>query len=240
VAIAIVGAMTSLFVRRLPAAQPGLRYSWRCWTISREILDLLRQDRELVRAIFVISVFWMVAGIAQPTLNALGKMQLGLDSDFQVSALSGAVGVGIAIGCLLGGYFSRSRINPRVVTLGASGMTATMLLLSLPGGPQRHLLGYWGSMPALVALGVFTGMFVVPLQVLLQSRPPREEKGRMIATMNQCTWVGVILSAVLYFGCIQALKFFDGPQNLVFAVAALIMLPIAIFYRPPDQALLEQ
>ncbi len=202
--VAILGTATSLLVRRLPAAQPGLRYSWECWTISRDILALLRKDRDLILAIFVISVFWMVAGIAQPTLNALGKTQLGLPSEFQVSSLSGAVGVGIAVGCLVGGYLSRSRISPRVVTIGAVGMTLTMATLALPGGPHRHLLGYWGSLPVLMALGVFTGMFVVPVQVLMQSRPPREEKGRMIATMNQCTWVGVILSAILYFGCLQA------------------------------------
>jgi acyl-[acyl-carrier-protein]-phospholipid O-acyltransferase/long-chain-fatty-acid--[acyl-carrier-protein] ligase len=237
--IAIAGTTTALFVRRLPAAQPRLEYRWSCWTISREIVQLMRQDPEIVRAIIVISIFWMVGGIVQPTLNALGLVQLELRSKFQVSALAGVVGVGIAVGCLLGGYFSRSRVNPRVVTIGAVGMTATMAAMSLPGGTHRHLLGYWGSLPVLLALGIFTGMFVVPVQVLLQSRPPKEEKGRMIATMNQFTWIGVIASAVLYFGCVQLLKSIHGPQNLVFAVAAAIMLPIAIFYRPQEQALVE-
>jgi acyl-[acyl-carrier-protein]-phospholipid O-acyltransferase/long-chain-fatty-acid--[acyl-carrier-protein] ligase len=239
VVIAVVGTLTSLLVRPLPAAQPALKHKWTSWIISREMVQLLRADRDLILAIFVISIFWMVGGIVQPTLNALGKTQLGLTSDFQVSALAGAVGVGIAVGCLLGGYYSRGRINPRVVTTGAVGMTVTMAAMSLPGGPHRHLLGYWGSIPVLLALGVFTGMFVVPLQVLLQSRPPREEKGRMIATMNQCTWIGVILSALLYFGCIRVLAYFDAPQNLVFAVAAAIMLPIAVFYRPPEQTLVQ-
>jgi hypothetical protein len=58
--------------------------------------------------------------------------------------------------------------------------------------------------------------------------------------MNQFTWIGVILSALLYFGCVQLLQAFNGPQNLVFAVAAAIMLPIAIFYRPPEQTLVER
>jgi acyl-[acyl-carrier-protein]-phospholipid O-acyltransferase/long-chain-fatty-acid--[acyl-carrier-protein] ligase len=239
IAIAIAGTLTSLLVRRLPPAQPQLTHQWSSWFISREMIQLLRKDRDLILAIFVISVFWMVGGIVQPTLNALGKTQLRLQSDFQVSALAGAVGIGIAVGCLLGGYYSRGRINPRLVTFGAVGMTATMAVMSLPGGEHRHLLGYWGSLPVLLALGVFTGMFVVPVQVLLQSRPPKEEKGRMIATMNQFTWIGVILSAVLYFGCVQGLRIVNGPQNLVFAVAAAIMLPIAIFYRPQEQALVE-
>jgi acyl-[acyl-carrier-protein]-phospholipid O-acyltransferase/long-chain-fatty-acid--[acyl-carrier-protein] ligase len=240
VAIAVAGTLTSLLVRRVPAAQPRLAHQWSSWLLSREMVQLLRKDRDLILAVLIISIFWMVGGIVQPTLNALGKMQLRLQSDFQVSALAGAVGVGIAAGCLLGGFYSRGRINPRIVATGAIGMTATMAAMSLPGGEFGHLLGYWGSLPVLLALGVFTGMFVVPLQVLLQSRPPKEEKGRMIATMNQFTWIGVILSALLYFGCVQLLQAFNGPQNLVFAVAAAIMLPIAIFYRPPEQTLVER
>jgi MFS family permease len=234
VGIAVVGTCTSLFVRKLPAAQPGLKYGHSSWWMSREIVGLMWRDRELLWAILVVAVFWMVGGIVQPTLNALGRTQLALASDLEVSALSGAVGIGIAFGCMLGGYFSRNRINSRVVKVGAVGLIATMLAMSLPGGPQRHLLGFWGSMPVLVLMGVFTGMFIVPIQVMLQSRPPRGDKGRMIATMNQFTWIGIILSAVLYKLCIDVLDATGGPRNLIFAVTAVIMLPVAIFYRPQD------
>ena len=237
VAIAVVGTGTSLLIRRLPPAQPRLKYRGSTWLISREMVGLLREDRELLRAVFVVSIFWMVGGIVQPTLNALGRTQLGLASDFEVSALSGAVGIGIAAGCMLGGYFSRNRVNARVVRVGAVGLIVTMLVMSLPGGAHRHLLGYWGSMPVLALMGMFTGMFIVPIQVMLQSRPPRGDKGRMIATMNQFTWIGVILSAVLYKLCIEVLDATGGPRNLIFAVTAVIMLPVALFYRPPDQKL---
>jgi acyl-[acyl-carrier-protein]-phospholipid O-acyltransferase/long-chain-fatty-acid--[acyl-carrier-protein] ligase len=239
VVIAAAGTGTSLLVRRLPAAQPGLKYDRSVWLISGEILRLLRKDRDLMRAIVVVSIFWMVGGIVQPALNALGRTQLGLESDLAVSALSGVVGIGIAAGCMLGGYFSRSRINPRVVAVGAFGLLATMIAMSLPGGPHRHLLGYWGSMPVLALMGVFTGMFIVPIQVMLQSRPPRGDKGRMIATMNQCTWIGVIASAVLYKVCIEVLDATGGPRNLIFAVSAAIMLPVALWYRPPDERLAD-
>jgi acyl-[acyl-carrier-protein]-phospholipid O-acyltransferase/long-chain-fatty-acid--[acyl-carrier-protein] ligase len=239
IVIAIVGTATSLLVRRLPPAQPTLQNRWSHWTVSGEILGLLRKDPELMRAIVVVSIFWMVGGIVQPTLNALGKTQFGLRDEFKVSALSGAVGIGIALGCILGGYFSQGRVNARVVLVGAAGLVSTMVVMSLPGGEHRHLLGYWGSIPVLILMGVFTGMFIVPVQVVLQSRPPRGDKGRMIATMNQCTWIGVILSAVLYKACIEVLDATGGPRNLIFAVGAVFMLPIALFYRPPDELLTE-
>jgi acyl-[acyl-carrier-protein]-phospholipid O-acyltransferase/long-chain-fatty-acid--[acyl-carrier-protein] ligase len=114
-----------------------------------------------------------------------------------------------------------------------------MVAMSLPGGAHRHLLGYWGSVPVLALMGVFTGMFIVPIQVMIQSRPPRADKGRMIATMNQCTWVGVILSAVVYKLCIEVLDATGGPRNLIFAVGAACMLPVALLYRPKDEQLAD-
>ena len=87
----------------------------------------------------------------------------------------------------------------------------------------------------LILLGVFTGMFIVPVQVALQSRPPKAEKGRMIATMNQCSWVGIILGAIVYQASIIVLDMTGGPRSTIFAVTAALMLPVAIFYRPQDR-----
>jgi len=236
IGIAVVGTGTSLFVRRVPPAQPGLELHWSSWTVPKDTLQMLRNDRQLVWAIVVVAIFWMVGGIVVQTVNALGKSQLGLD-ELRTSVLAASIGVGTAVGCLLGGYLSHDRVNPRVVTTGAIGLVATLAIMALPGGPHRHLLGFAGSIPVLVAMGVFTGMFIVPVQVTLQSRPPREEKGRMIATMNQCSWIGIILGAVLYKVCLVALDAFDGPRSAIFGVTAALILPVALLYRPQDMKL---
>jgi acyl-[acyl-carrier-protein]-phospholipid O-acyltransferase/long-chain-fatty-acid--[acyl-carrier-protein] ligase len=236
VAIAVVGTMTSLIVRRVPVAQPGLKHTLACWGISGEILQLLRRDRQLMWAIVVVSIFWMVGGIVQQTVNALGKTQLQL-TDRATSILAASIGLGIAVGCVVGGYLSRGRVNANVVFAGAMGLFITLIMMSLPGGQNQHLLGYRGSIGVLVLMGVFTGMFIVPVQVALQSRPPREQKGRMIATMNQFSWIGIILGAIVYQTCIYVLDRTGWPRSSIFAVAAVLMLPVALFYRPKDEAL---
>ena len=236
VLIAIVGTGTSLLVRRVPPANPQMKADWQSWLVPPDILRLLWRDKSLLWAILVVAVFWMVGGMVQQGVNAVGKTQLGL-SDGQTSMLAASIGLGIAVGCMLGGYLSHDRVSRNVVVAGAIGIFVTMVLMSLRGGEHRHLLGYYGSIPVLVAMGTFTGMFIVPIQVALQSRPPREQKGRMIATMNQCSWVGIILGAVLYAVCIRWFSSLDWPQNTMFAVTALLMLPIALFYRPQDEAL---
>jgi acyl-[acyl-carrier-protein]-phospholipid O-acyltransferase/long-chain-fatty-acid--[acyl-carrier-protein] ligase len=102
------------------------------------------------------------------------------------------------------------------------------------------LLGYRGSFPILILLGLFTGLFVVPVQVIVQSRPPRDEKGRVVATMNQLTWIGVILGSLIYGASVQILDRTGGPRNTVFAVTAVLMTPVAIFYHPKDEKLAHE
>lgn len=236
IGIAIVGTQTALLVRRVPPVDPHLRFRWRSVTVPQEIIGLLRCDRELFWALIVASMFWMLGGIVQQTVNALGKTQLGL-ADWQTSLMAAMIGIGIAIGCMLGGYLSAGKINARVVATGASGIVACLLLMSLPGGPRGHLLQFQGSIPVLIALGIFTGMFVVPVQVVLQMRPPKSEKGRMIAVANLATNVGIIFGAVIYKISIGILDGIGGPRSAIFAVTAAIMLPVALFYRPQDEVL---
>lgn len=231
VAIAVLGTLTALPIRRVAIADPNLKLGWSSFGVPKPIRKLLMEDRPLLMALIVCSVFWLVGGIVQQTVNALGKTQLGLEEG-PTSIMQACIGLGIAVGCVLGGLLSRGANNVRVVKVGAIGTVVCLLILALPGGENRHLLGFAGSVPVLVLLGGFTGMFIVPIQVVLQLRPPGEEKGRMIAAMNQCTWVGIILGAILYKACILVLDQFDLPRCTIFGVTAIVMLPIALFYRP--------
>ena len=236
VGIAVAGTATSLLVRRVPPAHPKLKYTWSCWGVSRDMRQLLWRDKELFWATIAVAMFWLIGAIVLPAVNALGITQLGLKPG-PTSLMAASVGLGIAVGCILGGYLSHNRVSRWVVTTGASGVVITLALMSLPGGAHHHLLGFAGSIPVLILLGLFTGMFIVPVQVMLQSRPPREEKGRMIATMNQCSWLGIIIGAVIYMGCLKVLNATGWPRSAIFAITALLMLPVALFYRPQDEAL---
>ncbi len=87
----------------------------------------------------------------------------------------------------------------------------------------------------LIAMGVSSGVFAVPLQVFLQHRPPRELKGRMIAAMNLLTWIGIFLSAPAYFACSH--QFTSQHITWSFLVMAALILPVALFYRPENEEL---
>src|SRR5690606_27404500 len=85
------------------------------------------------------------------------------------------------------------------IDVAANADEKTLPSRELPGfGDSPQLLGYFGSLGVLTMLGVFTGFFAIPLQVFMQSRPPDDKKGRMIAVMNLANWIGIVLSGVLY------------------------------------------
>jgi len=97
-----------------------------------------------------------------------------------------------------------------------------------------HLLGYWGSQVVLVLMGFFTGLFALPVQVFLQSKPPLHLKGRVIGAMNLINWIAIILAAMFFKVADVVLASNGLPKFFVFGLAGLVLLPIALFYRPDD------
>jgi MFS family permease len=291
IAIAVVGTLTSLLIRRVPPAQPKLPMELGSWLIPKSTREVLWRDRPLVGAILASSVFWMVSGIAIQAVNSLGMVQLNRDMK-QTSIMAATIGLGIAAGGVVAGRLSHGRANPRVMRWGLWGIVAMLLLISIslpvdgvptaeaagtsnpapavertedapssPGGPEhdervlvaqvaptlspprndtvaeinrryRHLLGFWGSLPALALLGIAAALFAIPIQVFVQSRPPDDQKGRMIAVMNQANFLAILLSGIIY-GCFDALVIRLGwPRSPIFAMMALLVVPVLVLYHP--------
>jgi MFS family permease len=235
-AIAFVGTATSLTIRPTPIAQPHLPFDVSVLTIPHEIRRLLKRDRPLFAALAASIVFWMAASMVMMAVNALGMNQLGV-GEKRTSVMVALISVGIAAGSVIAGAASRGRFNTTVLKTGLWGMAASLLLLALPGPDGSHLLGYWGSIPALIAAGLFCGMFAVPLQVFLQSRPPKTEKGRMIATQNLLNWIGIMFSAGIYWAVNQVLASMNGPPSGTFAFTAALLAITGVLYRPREERL---
>jgi len=238
VVIAVIGFAMSLTLRETPPANPQLEFHRSALWIPDDVWKhLWKEDHPLLRAVLVTCMFWLVGGMVMPAVNNLGKEQLLKDHPFAntwTSVLAASMGFGIALGCVTSGLVSRGRANFGLMRFGCAGTVVCLVILSLPDAKGSILLGYWGSLTALVLLGIFTGFFIVPLQVFLQSRPPKGQKGRIIATMNLVNWIAILLSALLYwvlFPIFERLNWVNG----LFLVTAVFMFPVAAFYRPTNK-----
>lgn len=114
--------------------------------------------------------------------------------------------------------------------------------------PQRRtdpfrrgsLLGPYGSVVALIAVGLFAGFFSVPLQVFLQTSAPSDQKGRIIGAFNLLNWIGIAGSAAVYaLGRVLLVDWLELPHASLFGFAAVLMLPVALFYQPPEAVIAE-
>jgi acyl-[acyl-carrier-protein]-phospholipid O-acyltransferase/long-chain-fatty-acid--[acyl-carrier-protein] ligase len=238
VGIALLGVGSSLLVRGLPACQPQLRLTMTHLTVSREMRTLLKSDAPLHLALWMSSIFWMAGAMVLLGVNSLGENQFEIPKTW-TSLLWAAVSGGIAAGSLLSGLLSRGRFHVGLLKTGAWGLFVSLVAMTLPGGSSGQLLGYWGSFVCLIALGIFTGMFAVPLQVLMQMRPPPELKGQMIATMNLLNWSGIVLGGILYQVITWLLEALGWPPSYSFGIMALMLGGVAVFYRPQEVALHE-
>lgn len=257
IAIAVVGALSSFFIPRTRVAEPGLTLKWENLALPKSILGILRQDRDLVMALLVYSLFWFLGGVTQMSVNTVGEGTLKLSST-RTSILVAGLGLGIALGCVIAGFLGKGSGGHRWT------MRGSWLLVVTLSGIAFLSSGVWG-MPAssgiqgeailsclltadwlewalrlnMVALGIASGVFVVPVQVFLQQAPPAELKGRLLGVQNLMTWIGILLCAAYSAVLGMLLKVIGGGdadirwQWGMFLTLALMMLPVSVFYRLP-------
>ncbi len=263
--IAIAGTLTALPIRLLPPAQPLLRFNPSAVFLDPETRITLRQQPKLLTALIYSSVFWFVGGVFQPSVNAMGKLQYGL-SDTATGQLAATTAIGIAIGSVLAGMFSRSRFRAGLVRVAAVGLMLCMAVLGLPGQAldpapvtaasstsvtaatdaltvsefhelSRPAVSLTGAGLLLTGAGLFAGLFAIPLQVYLQAMSPAHLKGRMIGAMNLFNWIGIVISGVFYAIGNQVLSRVGASPNAIFGAIAVVILIAAIRFPMQDEPL---
>jgi MFS family permease len=105
----------------------------------------------------------------------------------------------------------------------------------LVNATERFFRGTMLGALALISVGLFAGFYSVPLQVYLQSTAPVEQKGRIIGANNLINWIGIASAGgVCFLGRIVLVDWLMLPYATLFGLASALMLPVALFYRPPE------
>ncbi len=201
ISIALVGTVASLFVARLPAADPGRRLRWNFAGEAWANFKLVKGDRALFLSILGVSYFWLMGALFQMNFTLYGLDLLGLDERGVGMLLAGA-GVGIGAGAVLAGWLSGEKIEFGLVPIGAVIMAAfsvDLFFAHRQADPEARSL--WPVIRTAVdvfMLGLGSGLYLVPLQSFVQQRAPAESKGRVLAITNFLTFAAIILAAGLY------------------------------------------
>jgi MFS family permease len=201
VGLAVVGALFSLLIQRMPAANPERPFPVNPFKPIVDNLWVMLRSRPLLLAVLGIAFFTFMVAFMRATMYMHGESQNPRWNEFKTSLVVAAVGLGIFMGSPLAGILSRGKIELGLVPIGALGMilacaTASVALFELPM-----------LVLCLVAIGFFSGFYIVPLYTLLQHRAPKQSKGDLIATSNFINVTGAIMASLLFFCLVQLAKF---------------------------------
>jgi acyl-[acyl-carrier-protein]-phospholipid O-acyltransferase / long-chain-fatty-acid--[acyl-carrier-protein] ligase len=217
----LAGLAASLGITRVPAAAPLREFRWNPLSNIDEQIEIVRQDRVLIWAVMGNTYLWFLAALLQLTIVIFGKFVLHVD-DTHTSYLLMGLSIGIGIGSFAAGYLSGGKIEYGLIPLGAIGMTLFGGLLYFSGPSAAisewlymaaaHAPGSFSyritallaaavhlRIPDLTLLGFSGGFFAVPLNALIQHRPPPDKKGGVLALANFLSFVGVFAAGGAYY-----------------------------------------
>lgn len=189
--IAVSGYAAARMIAPLPAHDPSIRLSRFPLTPYFKSLALMYRRRHLIVIALGWAFFWMIGVmVLQAVLDF--KILLNL-SDRDTSFLNVPIIIGIGAGSALAGVLSRKRIRVDLVPIGAAGIVLMLALTGLTPLTYRLLALF------LVALGVFGGLYIVPLQSLIQARSPAKLRGRILGTTNFLSFTFIASGGALYW-----------------------------------------
>ncbi|BBI48941.1 hypothetical protein HORIV_13620 [Vreelandella olivaria] len=120
---------------------------------------------------------------------AYAKDALSIDNTLVLQGILAASGIGIALGSMLASKLSHNRIETGLIPVGAVGVAVGLWCLPLLSTPGSQALNF-------VFIGMMGGLFIVPLNALIQFHAADSELGTVLAANN---WIQNI--AMLGFWC---------------------------------------
>lgn len=186
VAFAIAGVVAVLFLPKLKSQNEKLRFDPNPFTTYWVSI------REMSRGpILLVAVSWsyfyligMMAILLVPEYKGLLNITYT-----EASYLLGVLAVSIGVGSALAGLLSGDHIEPRLVPVGAAGLTLFLVLLGVVPPNTRNVAFFLGG------AGISAGLYLVPLQALLQQLSPDASRGRYLAAANAMSSIFMTIGA---------------------------------------------
>jgi MFS family permease len=204
--LAVVGAIASLLIRPTPAANPGRPFPRFVYAPIVTSLKTLFRSRPLTLATVGIAFFTFMVAFMRSTVYMLGESQVERWSESYTSIVVGTTALGIGLGSPLAGWLSGRKIELGLVPLGALGMAAAA------GVAAWFIENVTGLVTCIIAIGFFTGFYLVPLFTLLQHRAPKTSKGDAVATSNFVNVIGAMFASVLFRLLVAVFQFLGLAQ----------------------------
>ncbi|HSH73346.1 MAG TPA: MFS transporter [Methylophilaceae bacterium] len=246
IALALMGYWVSRGVPNSPAGDPALKINWNPLTETFRNIRFIWQHQQVWLAIIGISWFWFFGATLLAQFPNLAKDVLGGDESVFILLLT-VFSLGIGIGSLLCEKLSRGQVEIGLVPLGAIGLTMFGADLYASAANIHAALGassaadyqafirhaaHWHVLVDIALIGLFGGIYIVPLYAMIQTRSEKSHQSRVIAANNILNALFMVVSAGF-----SILLFKQGltiPQLFLATALLNIVVTIYLCIRQPE------
>ncbi|MFC3192756.1 MFS transporter [Marinicella sediminis] len=248
VAVVCFAASGYLSARKIPlceAAEPTIKLDWNLWRATAGNLRILPEKRVVFLSVLGISWFWFFGSVFLAQMPNFSRTVLS-GNEYVVTLLLTMFSIGIGLGSLLCEKLSGRRVEIGLVPVGALGLAwfgfdlywvssqwpvsavqnlGITAVMSVPGAYRVCI--------DLAMIGVFGGLYIVPLYSLVQERSDANQVSRIIAGNNIINAMFMVVAAVLGMVVLGVLDM-TIPQLFLITVGLHIVVCLYIFKVVPE------
>lgn len=181
---------------KLEQTDHSLTFSWSEFLSGRSTrqgLKPLRQRRVIGLAVLGLAMFWSIGQVMLAAFPAFAKANLNVTNTMVIQGILAASGLGIALGSALASMASKRHIETGLLPIGALGIAVGLSILSSLNTPLAHGWNFF-------FIGVAGGLFIVPLNALIQFHADEHELGKILAANNWLQNMAMLSFLVLTAG----------------------------------------
>jgi acyl-[acyl-carrier-protein]-phospholipid O-acyltransferase/long-chain-fatty-acid--[acyl-carrier-protein] ligase len=221
----VLGSLVELAMAyRLPdkrAGAPEMRFHWGQYLRGRYLRHNLHAawDNQVIwLSIIGLGVFWGISQVLLAAFPAFVEDSLGETNTVVIQGVMAFAGIGIIAGAAIAGRISRDHVEIGLIPFSALGIAATLFALPAIGVTWLHGLNF-------MALGLLAGMFIVPLNALIQFNAGERELGRVLAAKN------FVLNWIMLGGLIVTVgsALADAGSRAIMVALAVVALAGAVY-----------
>lgn len=209
------------------AESPELVFDRRSYTTGRYLKDNFGKifgDSTIWLSIVGLSVFWGISQVVLASFPAFAKETLDITNTVIIQGMMACSGIGIIIGSVIAGKSSKDYIETGLIPLGALGVVVALFFI-----PQLQSTGLLAV--SFLLLGISGGVFIVPLNALIQFHAKDSELGTVLAGNN---WIQNIV--MLGFLGLTVIFAVNGIESIglfhLLTVAALVGAIYTVYQLP--------
>lgn len=199
--IAVIGYGFSRYIPAAPSLSPQMALSFNIFSQTLNTLRLAYQNRVVFLSVLAISWFWLYGALLLTQFPAFVKTVL-MGNEMTVTILFSLFTVGIGAGSILCERLSHHTIRPALIAVGAIGMGLSGIDFALTAQHFASMGGlnsnpqFFHLLIDLTLIGVFGGLYSVPLYALMQGRSEAHLRSRIIAANNILNALFMVAGAV--------------------------------------------